>query len=114
MRSVLIGSVLFLLGVAETADKKLDGTLFNGKDLTGWTFRGGEKGRAKSKWEVVGGVRTREAMNKQLDADKGTGILLNGGDGRGIDLLTEATHGDCELHLEFNVPKDSNSGVYFL
>src|SRR5205807_7015311 len=27
--------------------------------------------------------------------------------------LSEERHGDCELHVEFNVPKGSNSGVYF-
>jgi len=40
-------------------------------------------------------------------------VLLNGGDGHGIDLLSEARHGDCELHVEFNVAKGSNSGIYF-
>jgi hypothetical protein len=40
-------------------------------------------------------------------------VLLSGDDGRGIDLLSEVQHGDCELHIEFLVPKGSNSGVYF-
>lgn len=47
-------------------------------------------------------------------SEKGEGILLNGGDGRGVDLLTEAAFGDCELHAEFNVAKGSNSGIYFM
>ena len=42
---------------------------------------------------------------------KGDGVLVN--EDRSIDLLTEEVHGDCELHVEFNVPKGSNSGVYF-
>src|SRR5262249_39232147 len=41
------------------------------------------------------------------------GILVNGDDGRGVDLLSEAQHGDCQLRIEFNVTKGSNSGVYF-
>jgi hypothetical protein len=41
------------------------------------------------------------------------GILVNGDDGRGVDLLSEVQHGDCQLHVEFNVTKGSNSGVYF-
>jgi len=39
-------------------------------------------------------------------------VLLSGGDGRGVDLLTAAPHGDCDLHVEFTVPRGSNSGVY--
>jgi hypothetical protein len=32
----------------------------------------------------------------------------------GSDLVTEQSFGDCELHIELIVPKDSNSGVYLL
>jgi len=85
--------------------------LFNGKDLAGWKFRGDAK--AKSKWSVVKGVQLKEGMPGRFEALPGAGLLLNGGDGRGVDLLSELEHGDCELHLEFNVPRGSNSGVYF-
>jgi hypothetical protein len=88
--------------------------LFNGKDLTGWKFRGGDKAAARSKWTVTGGVQLDPKMpNRFAPPTEGTGVLLNGADGRGVDLLTEATHGDCQLHVEFNVPRGSNSGVYF-
>src|SRR5207248_7095028 len=70
--------------------------------------------RDKSKWTAAGAITLDPKMpNRFATPAKGTGILLNGGDGRGVDLLTETTHGDCELHVEFNVPKGSNSGVYF-
>jgi hypothetical protein len=52
-------------------------------------------------------------MAKRLEGTPGHGILLNGGDGQGVDLLTREDFGDCVLHLEFLVAKDSNSGVYF-
>ncbi len=39
-------------------------------------------------------------------------MLLCGEDGRGSDIMTEQTFGDYELHIEFAVPKGSNSGVY--
>src|SRR5262249_43975047 len=42
------------------------------------------------------------------------GVMLNGGDGHGLNLLTTKTHGDCKLHVEFNVAKGSNSGVYLM
>ena len=92
----------------ETESKEL----FNGKDLSGWKLRD-PNAAERSKWRVVSTVTLKKGMNAQLAPTDGTGVLLNGGDGRGCDLLTEATHGDCELHIEFNVPRGSNSGVYF-
>jgi hypothetical protein len=87
--------------------------LFNGKDLTGWKFRGGEKSAAKSKWSVVDSVTLDPKMPDRLVGSPGKGVLLSGDDGRGVDLLSEIQHGDCELHVEFTVSKGSNSGVYF-
>src|SRR5207248_11025247 len=37
-----------------------------------------------------------------------------GGNGHGVDLLTEAPYGDIDLHVEFMMSKGSNSGVYFM
>jgi len=87
--------------------------LFNGKDLTGWKFRGGDKSAAKSKWSVVEGVDLDPKMPNRLVGKPGKGVLLNGDDGRGVDLLSEVQHGDCAAHIEFTVAKGSNSGVYF-
>ena len=64
-------------------------SLFNGKDLTGWKLLGEAK---KSKWKAEGGV------------------LVNAG--RGCNLETEKAFRDFKLHVEFKVPKHSNSGVY--
>ncbi len=63
--------------------------LFNGKDLTGWEQVGGEK----QCWAVD------------------NGLLYTGG-GEGGWLSTTQEFGDFELELEFNVPKDGNSGVF--
>jgi hypothetical protein len=52
-------------------------------------------------------------MPERLQSTAGTGVLFNGDDGRGVDLLSEREHGDCEVHVEFAVAKGSNSGVYF-
>ena len=62
-------------------------SLFNGKDLTGWTPHGGQ-----SRWAVVNGV------------------LTNGGGGG--NLVTTRTFEDFKLHVEFRYPAGSNSGVY--
>jgi 3-keto-disaccharide hydrolase len=97
---------------ANAADDPGARELFNGKDLSGWKLRNPKA--TNSKWEVVSSVKLADGMPARFAAQKGDGVLLNGDDGRGVDLLTESEHGDCELSIEFNVPKGSNSGVYFL
>jgi Domain of Unknown Function (DUF1080) len=39
-------------------------------------------------------------------------VLLCGDDGRGSDIMTTDSFTDYQLHIEFTVPKGSNSGVY--
>jgi len=87
-------------------------SLFNGKDLTGWKLRIRDKPRP-SKWQVVAAVSLKAGEPGRFDAKDGQGILLCGDDGRGVDLISELEHGDCELWVEFTVPKGSNSGIYF-
>jgi hypothetical protein len=50
---------------------------------------------------------------KRLTATPGKGILVNGPTGRTRNLLTKQQFGDIEVHLEFLIPKGSNSGVKF-
>jgi hypothetical protein len=101
------------LAPADEKKPEQDGvSLFNGKDLSGWKLRN-PKAEDKSKWSVVSAVRLKEGMPGQFDFDRGEGVLLNGGDGHGVDLLSQTRHGECEVHVEFNVAKGSNSGVYF-
>jgi hypothetical protein len=116
MRGLLLGTIVAAssLGpVGAGEGKGKERRLFNGTDLTGWKFRGGEASAKRSKWAVVASVLLDPKMPAHLAAMEGTGVLLNGGDGRGVDLLSELQHGDCELHVEFNVARGSNSGIYF-
>ncbi|MBM4030883.1 MAG: DUF1080 domain-containing protein [Planctomycetes bacterium] len=69
--------------------------LFNGKDLTGWQFKGG----TNTSWEVQDGVL---ANLREKDGQKR----------RGVDIFTEKKFRDFQLHIEFKVPKGGNSGVY--
>lgn len=66
-------------------------TLFNGRDLTGWTTQGEPGG--KSNWIVRNGVLTNTA-------------------GGGANLLTTRTFEDFKLHVEFRYPPRGNSGIY--
>ncbi len=63
-------------------------TLFNGKSLDGWHT----VGRNASAWSAV------------------SGILQNAKSG--ANLMTDQKFEDFKLHMEFRVPKGSNSGVY--
>jgi len=87
--------------------------LSNGKDLSGWTFR---NPRAKKVWVACDEVRLDPADPARLiPVGKGgsaRSVLLCGDDGRGSDIMTTESFSDYQLHLEFNVPKGSNSGVY--
>ena len=64
-------------------------------------------------WKVVKSVDGDPEAGRWLGLKEGTGILINGEKGKTDHLLTQLEHGDCELHVEFMIPKDSNSGIYF-
>jgi len=68
--------------------------LFNGKDLTGWKFKGGTNASWKAEDGVLANIKPEE---------KGK---------RGVDIFTEQTFRNFQLHIEFKVPKGGNSGVY--
>jgi hypothetical protein len=108
----LVGGSVLLLPAKEKKAEADGSPLFNGKDLTGWKLRPGRDAKL-SKWTVASAVKLMEGMPARLEGEKGTGVLLNGDDGHGVDLLCEKPHGDCQLHVEFVVAKGSNSGVYF-
>ena len=63
--------------------------LFNGKDLTGWRLRNNNHPNC---WSVADGLMT----NKTPCAD----------------IISEQKFGDFKAHIEFQVPKNGNSGVY--
>ena len=85
--------------------------LFNGKNLDDWLARSPD---GKHEWAVVGGVGLHPNDPTRFVAEPGEGVFYNGPTGRTADLYTTHQHGDCELHIEFVVPKGSNSGVYFM
>jgi hypothetical protein len=114
-RWIPAAGLLAALATLAPADARKGKTqsLFNGKDLTGWKLLNPKESK-RSKWVVVAGVKLKEGIPGQFQAEKGTGVLLNGGDGHGVNLLTTGTQSDCKLYIEFNVSKGSNSGVYFM
>jgi hypothetical protein len=66
-----------------------------------------------SGWSTVGSVGLDPKNPKALAAEPGSGVIYNGPTGRAKNLISKETFGDVEMHVEFNVPKGSNSGVKF-
>jgi len=77
-----------------------------GKDLSAFS---GDTGA----WKIVGAVKPDPADDRRFVMAPGAGVAVNGPTGRTRNLLSKHQHGDVEAHIEFVVPKDSNSGGYF-
>lgn len=80
--------------------------VLTGADLSAWQTPHGQ-------WQVVGDVQAGGKDDRFLVATPGQGIIVNGPTGRTNNLHTQLEHADVRAHIEFMVPKGSNSGVYF-
>jgi hypothetical protein len=89
------------------ADEAAAKDLFNGRDLAGWR-------KPATNWISAGAVALDVSNPEKFSITAGTGILVNGREGRAPDLVTEEEFGDVELHVEFCLPRHSNSGVYLM
>jgi hypothetical protein len=90
-RTAIVGLIFMVSPTAVFADQKVE--LFNGKDLTGWTKRGGNGSYTAENGEIVG----RSAPNTT-----------------NTFLCTDKEFGDFEMELDFKIdPKQNifNSGV---
>ena len=81
--------------------------LLPGPGMAGWRKPTGE-------WQMVGQAVQDPADAKKLAVEPGTGTIVNGPKGRTRNLFTVEAFGDIVAHIEFLVPKESNSGVYFM
>jgi hypothetical protein len=71
--------------------------------------------RFDPKWIATDEVKLNPEKNTRLAASpkQGGKIWVNGEPGRLPDLITKEAFGDCEVHVEFLVAKNSNSGIKF-
>lgn len=79
--------------------------LFNGKDYSAWKEPHGP-------WSVVGAVAVDAANPKVFTTQPGEGVSLSHASAKSANLTSIPEHGDAVIHVEFVVPKGSNSGVY--
>ena len=85
--------------------------LLNGRDMGGWHGLDGGKPGA---WFTTNGIRWERllAPTHLIARPEPGGVILNGPEGRTVNLVTDGKFGDIELYLEFMISKGSNSGVY--
>jgi len=95
-----LGISLTAMGADEPKSKDGEIELFNGKDLTGWGYKSGEKFDGKT-----------ESDDKRFSAKDGI-LVVN--PGKGIKELhtTAKFPKDFELRLEFRAAVNADSGLY--
>ena len=76
-------------------------------DLSAWRAPRGE-------WLPAKSVSLAPADPSKFVIDPGTGAFVNGKAGRTADLISSEEFGDAQVHVEFCIPKGSNSGVYLM
>jgi Domain of Unknown Function (DUF1080) len=64
-------------------------------------------------WFIAGNAVMDPDNPKMLTAKPGNSVLVNGPKGRTRNLISKQKFGDIETHIEFLIPKRSNSGVKF-
>jgi hypothetical protein len=105
--------VLAILPVTAVDPKPVEP--FNGKDLTGWKFKGDAK---KSKWQVCAATVNEKKLEEFVvgiaNSPDGKGTLLVNVTPPSVDIYTEQTFADGVFEVEFMIPKGSNSGVYLM
>lgn len=104
----LFGCVIVLVLRADFGRSADNGwiDLIGGDDLSSWK-------KPHGAWLVSGDVEIDSQNPRRLSAKPGKGVIVNGPKGSTTNLLSKQDFGDIELHLEFNIPKGSNSGVKF-
>ena len=85
--------------------------LLDGQSLKGWEHLNATQ---PNEWQTAADVKLNPQDGHFFQIQLGKGILVNGPNGKTVNLVSDALHGDIEAHIEFVVPKGSNSGIYFM
>ena len=103
MKLFILVGVLFSSSLGFAGDLQL----FNGQDLQSWR-------EPTSPWSIVGSLALNPDAPKSFSVTAGMGLTLGCAAGKSVNIMSVQEFGDCQVHVEFCVPKDSNSGVYFM
>lgn len=108
---ILIAATSALLAGCSSSNIKGDWVeVFNGRNLDDWKAMHPEN----NTWQLADHVEPAAADETKLAITDGTGIMVNGPLGKTTNIFSTLEHGDARIHVEFAVPKDSNSGVYVM
>jgi hypothetical protein len=99
-------ATMVLAAVMANMSAAAEKMILSGDDLSAWKENTGD-------WQIVGDVKLDPDNERKFKNVDGKGTAVNGAKGRTKHLFSKAEHGDVEAHIEFVVPKGSNSGVYF-
>jgi hypothetical protein len=104
LRSLAL-SVLVIVAAAfpTTAADKEWASLIGDHELDAWR-------KPTGSWYVAGDARPDTAEPARLAGVSGRGTIING-PGKTRNLYSKEDYGDIEAHLEFLIPRNSNSGV---
>ena len=102
MRTLLLLSVIAVGAVAADTIP-----LIGDAGLTAWK-------QPTHEWLIVGSAALDAADAKKLTLTDGMGVLANSRKGKTGNIVSAAEFGDAEIHVEWLVPKGSNSGVYVM
>ena len=67
----------------------------------------------RGEWFQTKNAKIDSLNNQLLGFKEGKGCFINGVTGKTEHLESKESFGDIELHIEFLLPKGSNSGIYF-
>jgi hypothetical protein len=95
---------LALLPPARAADEGWIDLTADAKARLGWE-------KLTDEWLVAGSAAVDPKNPRKLVGESGDGVLVNSPKGRAPNLLTRQQFADAEAHVEFLIPKGSNSGV---
>ena len=101
---LLFSALLLLFAVSSLAAPAADKDWIDLTNLEAWR-------KPDKLWQLAGSVGTDADNPRRLSATSGKAVLVNGKKGRARDLLSKREFGDVEVHVEFVIPKGSNSGV---
>jgi hypothetical protein len=111
MFAILLFATIVALGANPAESEGEWIRLIQGPGFAGWM----EPTKARDDdWVNAGAVFLSEEDERKLASKPGWGALVNGTQGRTRHLFTEQEFCDVEAHIEFMVPRGSNSGVYFM
>ena len=94
-------------GKAVDVDKVGETVYMIGNDFSNWRQPTGS-------WQEVGAAEAVADKERALTVREGTGTIINSTKTNTVDLISNIEFGDVRAHIEFMVPRNSNSGVYFM